>query len=80
VTLDISALVSALQEGIAPAPCGEPRIEVAFEIDANGVLSMSARDRGTGGRQSVTIDSPCRDAGRDAGGERCRSLVPCSDA
>src|ERR1700761_3940166 len=42
-------------EGIRPAPRGEPQIEVTFEIDANGILNVSARDRDTGAHQSITI-------------------------
>lgn len=41
--------------GIAPAPRGVPQIEVAFDIDANGIVHVSAKDRGTGKEQSVTI-------------------------
>ncbi|MDX2270473.1 MAG: molecular chaperone DnaK [Cyanobacteriota bacterium] len=41
--------------GIPPAPRGVPQIEVAFDIDANGILNVSARDKGTGIEQSVKI-------------------------
>ncbi|MFM7425781.1 MAG: molecular chaperone DnaK [Elainella sp.] len=41
--------------GIPPAPRGVPQIEVAFEIDANGILRVSARDKGTGHEQSISI-------------------------
>ena len=41
--------------GIPPAPRGVPRIEVAFDIDANGILTVSARDLGTGKEQSVHV-------------------------
>ncbi|MDY5584761.1 MAG: molecular chaperone DnaK [Arcanobacterium sp.] len=41
--------------GIAPAPRGMPQIEVTFDIDANGIVHVSAKDRGTGQEQSVTI-------------------------
>src|SRR5689334_12968681 len=40
---------------IRPAPRGEPQIEVTFDIDANGILSVTARDRDTGAQQSITI-------------------------
>ncbi len=41
---------------IAPsAPRGTPQIEVTFDIDANGILSVSAKDKGTGKEQSITI-------------------------
>jgi molecular chaperone DnaK len=42
-------------EGIRPAPRGLPQIEVAFDIDANGILTASARDRETGKEQKITI-------------------------
>jgi molecular chaperone DnaK len=43
-------------EGIAPAPSGAPQIEVTFDIDANGILNVSARDKATGVEQRVTIE------------------------
>ena len=42
-------------EGIAPAPRGVPQIEVTFDIDANGIVSVSAKDKGTGKEQKITI-------------------------
>jgi molecular chaperone DnaK len=42
-------------EGIAPAPRGMPQIQVAFDIDANGILNVTAKDMGTGKEQTVTI-------------------------
>lgn len=41
--------------GIPPAPRGVPQIEVTFEIDVNGILKVSAEDKGTGSKQSITI-------------------------
>ncbi|MCL2496972.1 MAG: Hsp70 family protein, partial [Clostridiales bacterium] len=41
--------------GIAPAPRGVPQIEVRFDIDANGIVHVSAKDLGTGKQQSITI-------------------------
>jgi len=41
--------------GIAPAPRGVPRIEVTFDIDANGILNVSAEDKGTGKKNAITI-------------------------
>jgi molecular chaperone DnaK len=41
--------------GIAPAPRGVPQIEVTFDIDANGIVNVSAKDRGTGQEQKITI-------------------------
>ena len=43
--------------GIAPAPRGMPQIEVTFDIDANGILSVSAMDLGTGKQQTVNLSS-----------------------
>lgn len=42
-------------DGIPPAPRGVPQIEVTFDIDANGILSVTARDRATGKQQSISI-------------------------
>jgi molecular chaperone DnaK len=42
-------------EGIRPAPRGTPQIEVTYDIDANGILNVSARDRDTGAEQSITV-------------------------
>ena len=42
-------------DGIAPAPRGMPQIEVTFDIDANGILKVSAKDKGTGKEQKITI-------------------------
>ena len=42
-------------DGILPAPRGVPQIEVTFDIDANGILNVSARDKGTGKEQRITI-------------------------
>ena len=47
-------------KGIKRAPAGVPQIEVTFDIDANGILTVSAKDKGTGKEQSITID----DSGR----------------
>jgi molecular chaperone DnaK len=44
-------------EGIPPAPMGTPQIEVSFNIDANGILQVSARDKGTGKEQTIKIES-----------------------
>ena len=41
--------------GIPPAPRGQPQIEVSFELDANGILKVSAGDKGTGKSESITI-------------------------
>jgi molecular chaperone DnaK len=44
-------------ESIAPAPRGLPQIEVTFDIDANGIVSVSAKDKGTGKEQKITIQA-----------------------
>lgn len=45
-------------DGIPPAPRGIPQIEVTFDIDANGILNVKAKDLGTGKEQSITIKKP----------------------
>merc|ERR1719471_2452754 len=52
--------------GISPAPRGVPQIEVTFEIDANGIINVAAKDKATGGEESITI-SP--DKGRPSEAE-----------
>ena len=52
---DNKSLGKFLLKGIPPAPRGVPQIEVAFEIDANGILKVSAQDKGTGREQSIQI-------------------------
>ena len=44
-------------DGIAPAPRGVPQIEVSFDIDANGILNVSAKDQGTGKEQKIRIEA-----------------------
>ena len=44
-------------DGIAPAPRGVPQIEVSFDIDANGIVNVTAKDKGTGKEQHITIKS-----------------------
>jgi molecular chaperone DnaK len=44
-------------DGLPPAPRGVPQVEVTFDIDANGILSVSARDKATGKEQSITIEA-----------------------
>jgi molecular chaperone DnaK len=44
-------------DGLPPAPRGVPQVEVTFDIDANGILSVSARDKATGTEQSITIEA-----------------------
>jgi molecular chaperone DnaK len=45
-------------DGIPPAPRGIPQVEVTFDIDANGILHVSAKDLGTGKKQSISIQKP----------------------
>jgi molecular chaperone DnaK len=52
---DNKSLGKFLLQGIPPAPRGVPKIEVAFEIDVNGILKVSAQDRGTGREQTISI-------------------------
>src|SRR5262249_38058558 len=47
-------------EGIAPAPRGGPQVDVSFDIDANGILTVTARDKTTGKEQSITISGSTR--------------------
>ncbi|KAA0197423.1 Heat shock protein 70 [Fasciolopsis buskii] len=51
------AMGAAIQIGIPPAPRGVPQIEVTFDIDANGIVNVSARDKGTGKEQQIVIRS-----------------------
>ena len=44
-------------DGIAPAPRGVPQIEVTFDIDASGILHVSAKDKGTGKEQKISIQN-----------------------
>jgi molecular chaperone DnaK len=44
-------------DGIPPAPRGMPQIEVTFDIDANGILNVSAKDKGTGKEQNIRIEA-----------------------
>ncbi|MCK7536004.1 MAG: Hsp70 family protein [Marinilabiliales bacterium] len=44
-------------DGIPPAPRGIPQIEVTFDIDANGILHVSAKDKGTGREQRIRIEA-----------------------
>jgi len=54
-TKDNKSLGTFRLDGIMPAPRGVPQIEVIFDIDANGILSVTAKDKGTGKEQSITI-------------------------
>ena len=54
---DNKSLGRFILDGIAPAPRGIPQIEVAFNIDANGILNVTAKDKGTNKEQSITIQN-----------------------
>ena len=54
---DNKSLGKFLLDGLLPAPRGVPQIEVAFEIDVNGILKVAAQDKGTGREQSIRITS-----------------------
>jgi molecular chaperone DnaK len=54
-TRDNKSLGNFELTGIAPAPRGVPQVEVTFDIDANGIVHVSAKDKGTGKEQSMTI-------------------------
>ncbi|MBK5238723.1 MAG: molecular chaperone DnaK, partial [Actinomycetales bacterium] len=54
-TRDNKSLGNFELNGIAPAPRGVPQVEVTFDIDANGIVHVSAKDKGTGKEQSMTI-------------------------
>ena len=55
MSTDNKSLGKFILDGIPPAPRGVPQIEVTFNIDANGILNVSAKDKGTGKEQSITI-------------------------
>lgn len=54
---DNKTLGRFILDGIAPAPRGVPQIEVTFDIDSNGILSVSAKDKGTNKEQKITIQN-----------------------
>ena len=55
MSADNKTLGRFMLDGIPPAPRGVPQIEVSFDIDANGILNVSAKDKGTGKEQKITI-------------------------
>ena len=54
---DNKSLGKFVLDGIAPAPRGVPQVEVTFNLDANGILNVTAKDKGTGKEQSITIQN-----------------------
>ncbi len=80
---DNRSLGTFILDGIPPAPRGVPQVEVTFDLDANGIVTVSARDKGTGREQKITIvassglskdqiDNMVRDAESHAGEDRAR--------
>lgn len=57
MSVDNKSLGKFILDGIAPAPRGVPQIEVTFNLDANGILHVTAKDKGTGKEQSITIQN-----------------------
>lgn len=57
MTADNKTLARFILDGIPPAPRGMPQVEVTFDIDANGILTVSAKDKATGKAQSVKIEA-----------------------
>ncbi|MDR2336653.1 MAG: molecular chaperone DnaK [Candidatus Nomurabacteria bacterium] len=57
MAMDNKSLGRFILDGIAPAPRGVPQIEVSFNLDANGILNVTAKDKGTGKEQSITIQN-----------------------
>ncbi len=57
MSTDNKSLGRFVLDGIAPAPRGVPQIEVTFNLDANGILNVTAKDKGTGKEQSITIQN-----------------------
>lgn len=55
MSTDNKSLGRFILDGIAPAPRGVPQVEVTFNLDANGILNVTAKDKGTGKEQSITI-------------------------
>ena len=55
ISTDNRTLGRFILDGIPPAPRGVPQIEVTFDIDANGIMNVSAKDKGTGKEQKITI-------------------------
>src|SRR5258708_8999047 len=57
---DNVSLGKFILDGIPPAPRGQPQIEVSFDLDANGILHVTAKDMGTNKEQSIRISSPSK--------------------
>jgi len=59
MAVDNKTLGKFILDGIPPSPRGIPQIEVSFDIDANGILNVSAKDKATGKSQSIKIEGSC---------------------
>ncbi len=57
---DNKSLGRFVLDGIPPAPRGLPQVEVTFDVDANGILSVKAKDKATGKEQSIRIEASLR--------------------
>lgn len=57
MAVDNKDLGKFILDGVAPAPRGMPQVEVSFDIDANGILNVKAKDKGTGKEQSIRIEA-----------------------
>ena len=76
---DNTSLDRFILEGILPAPRGMPQIEVTFDIDANGIINVSAKDKGTGKEQRITIASSNK-LSKDEIGELVKQAEKFADA
>merc|ERR1712228_471400 len=74
MTKDDNLLGKFHLDGIPPAPRGVPQIEVTFDIDANGILNVSAQDKSTGKSNQITITTRRRRWWPDRGGGRLRGM------
>lgn len=59
MVIDNKSLGRFMLDGVPPAPRGVPQIEVSFDIDVNGILNVSAKDKATGKSQSIRIEGSC---------------------
>ena len=57
MAIDNKSIGRFILDGLLPAPRGAPQIEVTFDIDANGIISVSAKDKGTGKEQKIVIEA-----------------------
>ncbi|KAJ1481152.1 heat shock protein 70 family, partial [Baffinella frigidus] len=79
MTKDNNLLGKFHLDGIPPAPCGVPHIEVSFDVDANGTMRVSAKDRKTAAAKHITIPNATGHVKEDLGdidGDNLESLNP----